>query len=139
MRLIYIETARVHTKSVSFILKVHQQKGLMLTSSVFVLNLPNFKEIAATSLQPMTVLAANMCVHILGIRQADQKLVFLHKNSWVSSIDLRTPNTPHYTQHFFVLSEFLTNSGDILPMLTVDDRLAAIKNGLKFSELMTFA
>ncbi|KAJ5150912.1 NACHT and WD domain protein [Penicillium canariense] len=139
-----IDSMLVHEETRTLILSIRQQSGYVATSSVFIFKLPRFRNgTLAVSIQPTRTLAADLCMHFLGISRADQSLVFLHQSSWVSSINLLALATPHYTQHFFVPSEFITNSNDVLPIQTVNDnfvfslhnKLAVVKNGLKFQEL----
>jgi WD40 repeat protein len=139
-----IDSAVLHQESMSLILDIRQHRGYDITSSTFIFKLPElFSDAAFVTLRPARIFESTFCMHFLGISRADNRLVFLHRNSWVSSIDLCSLDKKEYTQHFFVPSEFVTNSSDILPMQTADDcfafclydKLAIVKNGLIFEEL----
>ncbi|KAH6684471.1 NACHT and WD domain protein [Halenospora varia] len=141
-----ISTVVMHPESMLLVLEVRQQHGYETSSSVFIFKLPepsSGSETAIMCLKPTRTLASDFCMHILGISRADNSLVFLHRNSWVSSINLSSSEQRKHTQHFFVPSEFVTNSSNVLPIQTVDDnfvfclydKLAIMKNGLKFKEV----
>jgi hypothetical protein len=139
-----IDSAVLHQESMSLILDIRQQRGFETACSSFIFKLPElFTDGALVTLQPARTLGSTFCMHFLGISRADKRLIFLNRDSWVSSIDPFSLDNNEYLQHFFVPSEFLTNSSDILPMQTADDsfvfclydKFAVVKNGLIFKEL----
>lgn len=89
--------------------------------------------------------------HLLGFTSSGQSssLVFLHTNSWVSSIgipllcDFDERTTKEYKQHFFAPSEFVSYSYEVPPVLTpagdvvfcMRGELAIVRNGMKFEEV----
>lgn len=104
-------------ETMTLILDVRQQCGYVATLSVFIFKLPApFSEIPIVTLQPARTLAISLCMHFLGISRADIMLIFLHQNSWVSSIDTLAFDKKEYVQHFFVPSEFITSTRDVLPI-----------------------
>jgi hypothetical protein len=141
-----IDSVVFHEQTRTLILNIRQQSGYTITSSVFIFKLAHMRNNKpATRIQPLRILTPDLCMQFLGVTCADQRLVFLHRNCWVSSINLLTLEASHYTQHFFVPSEFITNSNDVPPLQTVNDnfvfplhnKLAVIKNGLNFGKLKT--
>ena len=139
-----IDCAVLHPQSMSLVLDVRQKRGYATTNSLFIFRLPDLSnETSIATLQPSRTLDSSFYTYFLGISQLEQRLVFLKRNSWVSSIDLSSVSKTDDIQHFFVPSEFVTKSSNILPMQTADDKfvfclydkLAVVKNGLKFREL----
>ncbi|RYP78328.1 hypothetical protein DL769_003206 [Monosporascus sp. CRB-8-3] len=138
-----IVSAAFHPETMFLVLDIRQRRKYVTASCVFIFELPRTRSgEAPTSLKPVRILTSSFCMRFLGINRADKRLIFLHRNSWVSSINLLALHDQRYTQHFFVPNEFITNSDDVLPLQTVDtafafclyDKLAVIKNGLKFQE-----
>ncbi|KAK7931320.1 hypothetical protein PG985_002032 [Apiospora marii] len=143
-----IDSITVHEQSRTLILDIRQQNGNVSNSHIFMFRLPDPP--ATTQhrvLTPFYLIQAYTSMHFIGVNESDGTLVFLHQNSWVSSVDLVNPDFDKYVQHFFVPSEFVTNSSDVLPVKTADgsvafcvyDRLACVGNGLKFREWKTDA
>jgi WD40 repeat protein len=139
-----IDSAVVYPEIMSLVLEIRQQNGYLASSAVLMFKLPSFQEDSVTvDIQPTRILSADLCLHFLGLSQTDRKLVFLHKTSWVSSIDFVSLESLHYTQHFFVPSELITDSNNVRPIQTFNDnfvfalhdKLVVIKNGLKFQGL----
>ncbi|KAH8889031.1 NACHT and WD domain protein [Thozetella sp. PMI_491] len=137
-----IDSAIIHPDTMSLIIEVRQRLGCLTPSAVLIFNLPSFEDAADVDIEPVKILSKDVCRHLLGIGNPSRKLFFLHKASWVCSIDLTVLETPQYTQHFFVPSEFIIDSDNVRPIqtsindfvFTLYDKLAIIKNGLKFQE-----
>jgi WD40 repeat protein len=139
-----IDFALLHPQSMSLILDVRQQLGYVTKNSLFVFKLPEISsETSTVALQPSKTLNSDF-THFLGISQADQRLVYLNRNNWVSSTNLTSISQTDNARHFFVPNEYMANGNNILPIKTTDDRfvfclydkLAVVKNGLLFKELM---
>ena len=137
-----VDSAVIHAETRSLVLTIKQQQGFISNSTVHIFTLP-VSLAANTTLKPVMTLAANFCLHFLGIGP-DDRLVFLHKSSWVCAIRLKTLQQRRFSRHFFVPSEYVTSSNDVLPIQTVDedvvfclyDKIAVVKNGLKYGEML---
>ncbi|TGJ87337.1 hypothetical protein E0Z10_g1497 [Xylaria hypoxylon] len=115
------------------------------TSSLIV-DIPELFNLSQATIhaQPLRVMSSKYYMHFLGLDQADSNLLFLNKNSWVCSVKLSTLTDKQYIRHFFVPNEFTTRARDIYPLFTMDkalvfalhDKLAVVKNGLLFQEIV---
>ncbi|KAK6852096.1 NACHT and WD domain protein [Apiospora arundinis] len=93
--------------------------------------------------QPLT----KSCKHFIGVSSRSKRCVFLHQNSWISSVKLGDRTFASYDRHFFVPTEFLSSKTQILPILASDDsivfclhgEIAIVKNSLTFAETLTLA
>ena len=80
-------------------------------------------------------------VHSL-IGSYGQRLIFLHSNGWVCSIDLMKPNVDHLVCHFFIPVDWLSASVDLITDVTCNGdivfvkrhEVAVIKRGLEATE-----
>lgn len=128
------------TKSTMFMFQRHVERSEETTSPEAIL----------TTWVPVGETLRNKTSHLLGISDQNNStsLVFLHANSWVSSIPLREncldESLKEYTQHFFAPSEFISYSHEVPPVLIpgkgdvvfcMRGELAIIRNGLKFEEV----
>ncbi|KAB5572683.1 NACHT and WD domain protein [Coniochaeta sp. 2T2.1] len=137
-----VDSVAFHAETRSLILATRQQCGFISNSTVNIFRLPASVTTTIT-LQPVMTLAADFCLHFLGIG-SDDKLVFLNKSSWVCTVRLKDLQHRQYSRHFFVPNEYVTTSNDVLPIQTVDgdvvftlyDKVAVIKNGLKYGETL---
>lgn len=140
---IEIDHATVSLETNSLIMDVHKTSRHAASSCVYSFRLPTSLSENEVNLGPALTLEPEICMNFLGISRASKRLVFLQPNSWICSIDADDFSNRQYTQHFFVPSEYLTNSNDVLPLQTFDDnfvfcmhdKLAWVKNGLKFEDL----
>ena len=80
-------------------------------------------------------------VHFL-IGTYGQRLIFLHCNGWVCSIDMLKPNVDHHVRHFFIPVDWLSASIDLIIDVTCNGdivyvkrhEVAVIKRGLQATE-----
>ncbi|KAK4154703.1 hypothetical protein C8A00DRAFT_42579 [Chaetomidium leptoderma] len=104
------------------------------------------------TLTPLCPALSKHCMHLVGFSQEAAKgkcsLVFIHQNSWVSSIEMPGPENKDkekgnpYTQHFFIPNDYLSSNYDIPPVKTAADdivfclhgELVGVRNGMKFQE-----
>jgi WD40 repeat protein len=136
----------VSPETSSLILDVHQHRGYDPSSTLLIFQIPELFNPRPVKLNahPVRVLSSKYYMHFIGIDPKENRLIFLHKNSWVCSIKLLTPTEEHYTRHFFVPNELTTRARDIQPLYTkskafvfaLHDKLAVIKNGLVFQEIV---
>lgn len=139
--------ATISLETSSLVVDLRQKSGNVTTPRVCAFKLPTSFTESQVRLEPELSLEPEFCSNFLGISRASRRLVFLQPNSWVCSIDTDGFSKGQYTQHFFVPSEYLTNCNDVLPLQTVDDtfvfcvhdKLAWVKNGLKFEEFRDMA
>ncbi|KAI0425000.1 NACHT and WD domain protein [Xylaria sp. FL1042] len=139
-----IKSVALNTATSSLAIDISQSRGNLTTSTLLVFQIPElFNPIqAAINAQPLQIPSLNGYMHFLGIDKTQSRLLFLHKSSWVCSVNLSALADKHYTRHFFVPNEFTTRVRDIHPLPTRDgslifafhDKFASIKNGLVFQE-----
>lgn len=142
-----IDHATLGLETNSLVLFIHKKNGHVTTSCVCSFQLPTSFSESKVALGPAFTLEPELCANFLGISRTSKRLIFLQPNSWICSIDADDFLNRQYTQHFFVPSEYVTNSNDVLPLQTVDDtfvfcmhdKLAWVKNGLKFEEFHKMA
>ncbi|KAK3947133.1 hypothetical protein QBC32DRAFT_98334 [Pseudoneurospora amorphoporcata] len=146
------------TSSTTFL--YHLAKDMTLASSP-----GNGNIITATILDPISSISLSaICAHFLGFTgsggttasKGAKSLVFIHRNSWLSSIDLSTilstssssdiADTVEYTQHMYVPKDYLSEGGsETRPVKTSDDdfvfcvhgELIAVKGALKFHDAVS--
>ncbi|KAI0802817.1 NACHT and WD domain protein [Xylaria sp. FL0064] len=128
----------------SLAVDISQSRGNLTASTLSVFQIRElFNPIQApVDAQPLRIPSLDGYMHLIGIGKTNSRLLYIHKNSWVCSVDLSAPANKHYTRHFFVPNEFTTRVRDIRPLLTRDgslvfafhDRFVSIKNGLVFQE-----
>ncbi|KAI1125662.1 NACHT and WD domain protein [Nemania abortiva] len=139
-----IDSITVHTETSSLIVDVSQRCGYLTSSILLIFRIPDLfnPEQPEVRVEPLRVLFSDYYMHFLGLNLTEFKLVFLHKNSWVCSVELPALADRHYTRHFFVPNQFTTRANEIKPWITRDkalifalhDKFAVIKNGLVFQE-----
>ncbi|RYC56363.1 hypothetical protein CHU98_g9844 [Xylaria longipes] len=142
-----IDSIAINPGTSSLILDVSQSRGYLTSSVLLVFQIPELFDPTQASVHVQTprLLSSTYYMHLLGIDQADCRLFFLHRNSWVCSVKVSQLTDNHYTRHFFVPNEFTTRARDINSLFTRDkalifalhDKFAVIKNGLAFQEIVT--
>ncbi|KAK1764024.1 hypothetical protein QBC33DRAFT_548570 [Phialemonium atrogriseum] len=146
-----INTAVVSTSTRTLVLEVRHHSNLLMSSStMFLFDLSKVPPPATGSpsdiiLKPLSDVLPKHCKHFVGFSEPTKSIVFVHQNSWISSIDLPSLEEKRYTQHFFVPKDYLAGSSGAegLPVKTVGDdvvfclhgELIAVKNGLTFREV----
>jgi WD40 repeat protein len=118
--------------------------GERSTTQVLVFESENFGP-EATGLIPLPShqIMGKEVMHLIGAYGS--KLVFLNKNRWVCSIDVKQTKYNTYTRHFPIPSDWqsqqrvlkmgVTSKGDVLFART--EEVAVIKRGLEFEEAVT--
>ena len=148
------DTATVHSQSKTLVLETRHYSGFAPSSTMFLFDISQVADTllsaAADSSSPVSVVLtpinpplSRRCKHFLGFSRTDASLLFLGKDSWVSSIRLRSLNGTRFTRHFFVPNDFLPSDFDVVPTKTAQDdivfsqngELIAVKNGLKFRQM----
>ncbi|KAF7561983.1 hypothetical protein G7046_g2154 [Stylonectria norvegica] len=139
----HIDSALVQNDTQTLVLQVHYDLGYVSSSTTFLFDLSRIPSSSASEpLTPLSAVFADCCKHLVGIGEGTRSLVFLHRNSWLSSTDLEGLAEKRHTQHFFVPDEYITTSHEVLPVKTAEDdvvfclhgELAIVKNGLRFQE-----
>lgn len=127
------------------ILDIRVNSGYVSSSMMFLFDLggsPNNTEELKT-LKPLNNLLPVLSKRFIGVSERAKAIIFLHNNSWISSVGSKGLAENWYTQHFFVPNEYVSTSSQVLPVRTVDDNivfclhseLAVVKNGLNFMEI----
>ena len=135
-----IDSFVFHPETSTFILDIRQQRGFTFHSTTFIFELS-----ASTSpptLHKLPSLPQNIVKRFIGINQATKRLMFLHRESWICSVDPEDLLKPlrRYTQHFLVPDEYVPTHGEVPPIQTADgdfafclfDKVVVVRNGLKF-------
>lgn len=127
------------------ILDIHVNSGYVSSAMMFLFDLGessnNSEEVK--TLKPLNNLLPVLSKRFIGVSERAKAIIFLHNNSWVSSVGSKGLAENWYTQHFFVPNEYVSTSSQVLPVKTVDDNivfclhgeLAVVKNGLNFQEI----
>ncbi len=101
-----------------------------------------------TPLEPFAHMLPNECDRFIGISSHGKSALFLHADSWISSVELKNDDNPaeysQYIRHFFAPGELTRRTDEILPVVTCDDDvvfglhgdLSIVKSGLKFQEVL---
>lgn len=154
------ETATVDPSSAVMALEVHHDSIFGSASMTFLYDLEQVNLLLQSSstpplassdpitLEPMITVLQERCKHFLGFSERSNSIVFLNKDSWVSSIPLSNLTEMRYTQHFFVPADHLPrywSDKDLPPVKTADDgvvffsrgELVCVRDGLRFSSTKT--
>ncbi len=139
--------------------EVRHYSGFVTSSTTFLYDLaleapPPLGAPAPNTLTPVCPQLSRRCKQFVGFSKeavaGKCSLVFIHQNSWVSSIDMspmgrgKSKERPSlfYLQHFFIPDDYLPGNSEIVPVKTAGDdlvfcvhgELACIRNGTKFQE-----
>jgi hypothetical protein len=138
--------------------EVRHYSGFATASTTFLYDLaletpPPLQPPSPITLKPICPTLSKRCKHFIGFSEEAVKgkcaLVFIHQNSWVSSIDTAPATGGNlerqglsYLQHFFIPNDYLPGNSDVVPVKTADDdlvfcvhgELVGIRNGTKFQE-----
>ena len=133
-----ITHAIIDPETKTLIIDVRHASGYVSSSSVFLFNI--------SKMTPLSALLPKHCRHLIGISERTRSFVFLHRNSWLCSIDLRELALGRYKQHFYVPYEYMSVRHEVLPIWTTDENvvfcllgeLAVVVNGLSFKEMKAF-
>ena len=133
-----INSAIIHSETQTLVLDVRYASGYVSSSSMFLFDL--------SKMTLLSNLLPKYCKHLIGVSERTRNFVFLHKNSWLCSIDLANLALSRYTQHFYVPNEYMSVRHEVLPVRTADDNvvfclhdeLAVVMNGLNFREIKAF-
>ena len=102
-------------------------------------------ETESPRLHALYTLRPSFCNRFVGVSKGI--FVFLHRNSWLCSVDLKSLASKHYAQHFFVPNEYVSSRHDghqdVRPVMTADEdvvfslygELVIVKNGLRFQDI----
>ncbi|KAI0839441.1 NACHT and WD domain protein [Hypoxylon sp. FL0890] len=141
-----INSALIQPESQVLLLEVHHNSGYLSSSTVFLFDLKCVLDGAGTpTLRPLNDLLPRCSRHFIGVSQRTKSLVFLHRDSWLCSIDIGNTLARQFSRHFFVPNEYVPSNHPVLPIKSADDNivfclhgeLAIVKNGLKFREIQT--
>jgi len=129
-----------HPELSIFILDMRQQRGFTTHSTTFIFELS--VSTSPSTLRTLPSLPQNIVKRFIGINQTTKRLMFLHQESWICSVDPKDLFKPlrQYTQHFLVPDEYVPTNGEVPPIQTVDgdfafclfDKVVVVRNGLKF-------
>ncbi|KFA45454.1 hypothetical protein S40293_10153 [Stachybotrys chartarum IBT 40293] len=136
-----INSAMIHPETKRLVLDVRRRQGYSLKSQLYIFDLSESEERPQTSRQPIQTPVSDMTNHFLGF-SSDKSLIVLSRDSWICSFTMSGVNTREYSVHSFVLSEFTSTSGNILPTQTINDglvfclydKVAILNNALKYQE-----
>ncbi|KAI1212054.1 uncharacterized protein F4807DRAFT_386621 [Annulohypoxylon truncatum] len=137
-----IHSAFIYPDPHILVLEVHYNSGYLTSSTVFMFDLKDIFGNAKT-ITPLNDLLTQCSRYFIGVSQRAKAFVFLHRNSWLCSIDLENVATRQFSRHFFVPNEYIPSIYQTLPTKSVDDNfvfclhgeLAIVENGLKFREI----
>ncbi|RYP23160.1 hypothetical protein DL765_001245 [Monosporascus sp. GIB2] len=141
-----LDSAAIYDETL--VLDVRFHSGYVSSSVMFLFDLSGNsagKEIMV--LNPLSDLPPNLSKRFIGFSERTKSVLFLHKDSWVSSISSKNLALNQYMQHFFVPTEYVSTSNHVLPVSTANDsivfclqgELAVVKNGLNFQELKSYS
>ncbi|RYP71364.1 hypothetical protein DL771_004852 [Monosporascus sp. 5C6A] len=132
----------------TLVLDVRVHSGYVSSSMMFLFDLSgNSADKEKTMLKPLSDLLPNLSKRFIGFSERTKTILFLHKDSWLSSINSKNLALNRYTQHFFIPTEYVSTSNHVLPASTVDDsivfclhgELVVVKKGLNFQELKSYS
>lgn len=86
------------------------------------------------------------CKRFIGINERTNKLIFLHRSSWICTASRDELSENRYTQHFFVPDENVSAMHDTPPISTRDNcivfcrhsELLVVKNGFNYGQARSF-
>ena len=127
-----IHSAIIHPETQTLILGIRYASGYVSSSSMFLFDL--------NKMMLLSDYLPKYCKHLIGVSERTRGVVFLHRNSWLCSINLANLASGRYTQHFYVPDEYMSVRHEVLPVCTSDDNvifclhgeLAIVINGLNF-------
>ena len=105
---------------------------------------PDLPVAAASSIEPLIQKLSNQIYHIIDISSLG-KLVFIDKQSWVSSIQLHTIDQKQlsYSRHFFIPYGWYSGVRDVVCaavrrnlLFARNDNVVIVKNGLDHTEMI---
>lgn len=145
-----LDTALLNPLTRHLVLQYSQRSTNASHSSIAIFQLPPATAATLPSLAPLPIsslppTATRAFKYALGFTSPDNRCVVLSKDSWVCSIST-DGDVSRYTRHFFVPTEYTTANNEILPIqaygetfvFCLFDRIALIKNGLKFQDHVDF-
>ncbi|KAL2020066.1 hypothetical protein VTK56DRAFT_8870 [Thermocarpiscus australiensis] len=130
-------------------LEVRHHAGLVSSSTTFLFDLTGAitttQSTQSVTLTPLCPELSKRCKHLVGFSAPTKRLMFIHQNSWLCSIDMQGLRTNRYTEHFFVPEDYLAvsrSSSSLSPVKTAEDdvvfclhgELISVRNGMKFQE-----
>lgn len=148
-----IQGAIFNIQTNTLVLEIGLRIRFRVTSALLLFELEDEVNDEECALIPSFTFANDTYRIPLGFCNENKSLIFLHRNSWLSSVDITAlnPDTGRYTQHFFLPSEYVVNQHDDIKMMikrvvTADNDIACLlhgelvimKNGLKFAEARQF-
>ena len=153
-----VDSVTLHEPSGTLILVVQQVNHIMTKSATFLFQRHIHQGInnptPSTSWRPVGNSLRNKSSHVLGIitnhlRNGSDRLVFLHRNSWVASVPIYQHGVgeamEEYTRHFYAPGEFVSSilvppvvmpGGEVVFCMGRD--LAIVRNGFRFEEVRKF-
>jgi len=150
-----IHSVRLHEPSGTLILHVRKKAGIVDKSATLLFKKHIHQAISnstpSASWRPVGNSLRNKSSHVLGIitnhlRNASDRLVFLHRNSWVASVPIHQHGVgetiEEYTQHFYAPREFVSLPPMVMPggevVFCTKEGLVTVTNGLRFEEVRKF-
>lgn len=111
------------------------------------LHLDDAAQLPSLPISPLSNDTSRYWKQFLSVDDRAGKFVFLHQNSWVCSADLTGLAQGQFTQHFFVPTEYVSTTNEILPVRSADNgivfgldgELTIVKNGFNFGRTRTFS
>lgn len=157
-----IKIGLIHPRSKTLVVSSQALTGYATSSSTFLFNIDRLANPphtldgesgaqASHDLQEIHTLTGSLvkdCKRFIGVHERTNKLVFLHRSSWVCTVDrdgLLSENR-QYTQHFFVPDENVSVMHDTPPISTRDNsivfcrhsELLVVKNGFNYEQARSF-
>lgn len=142
------DSATFVRKAQTLLLAVRHQASHVSSSKLYFFRTPEELsqsgwDLGNMTLQPFAHMLSSECDRFIGMSSNGKRAIFLHADSWISSVELNNDNPQEYSQytrHFFVPGELTRRTDEILPAITCDDDvvfclhgdLSIVKNGLKF-------
>lgn len=143
---IEIQNAVLEARSQHLIVDFRKHYGNKATAKLLVFDYSSSPP-ASGSIQPNTHYSAlgERVKYFIGV--ANLRLVFIDRDSWLSSVDLVSYAGKEYIRHFYVPHEVVTGNTGVMAVLTAmgdisfarEGDLAIVRNGMKFQRAVEIA
>jgi hypothetical protein len=120
---------------------VAETKDSQLHILTFVFTRPHWSSLVLQSVIKSDIpISSQQCLQFFGINQANNLLMLLHPESWVSSIGSGQLKLRQYVEHFFISGEYGCLTSHVHPVQAANrdfafcryDKVMMVKGGLKF-------
>jgi hypothetical protein len=140
---IEIQTAVLEARSQHLIVDFRKHYGNKATAKLLVFDYPS-SPTSSDGIQPNADYSAlgKKVKYFIGVDSS--RLVFIDRDSWLSSVDLVSYSGKEYIRHFYVPHEVVTGNTGVVAVLTAagdiafvrDGELAVVRNGMKFHNVV---